>query len=487
MTSTPSTESLFRTAVSAIQHFSLDLAQRPAFTLPPVAPRTPRPSRGDIAGPDGDAWSTSIALRSGNTSVVKLHDRARSRIEAYTQRLTAFEHVADVSEATMALQAELAAGNFRGPLHGIPLSVKDIIDVAGMPTTGSSRALTPRLPTEDATAVRRLREAGALIMGKTVTHEFALGVTTPQSRNPWDETRVPGGSSGGSVISVVTGMANVSLGTDTRASIRVPAALSGAVGFRPTIGLVPIDGWLTLSWTMDVLAPMARSVRDIALMMDVLTDSGTRFRDVLPGSIEGYTIGYSELLWSGIEPGVKACFEAALESAEKAGATIVSCDDLTAEDMELSNYAGMVLSRAEAAHFHAEAGTNLDLCIPEVRLQLSEASEVNATDYLRCLRIRDFIYKRLTSVFSDVDLLLMPTSEIVAPLVEDAERYLLVLSENCIPWSLVGFPAISLFSGLSEGLPTGIQMVAPAGQDLFLLSAAHALEQRLPQIPEWLP
>ena len=200
---------------------------------------------------------------------------------------------------------------------------------------------------------------------------------------------------------------------------------------------------------MDVLAPMARSVRDIALLMDVLTDAGMRYRDVLPGSIEGQTIGYSELLWSGIEPGVRACFENALECAERAGASVVRCDDLTAEDLELSNYAGMVLSRAEAAHFHAEAGTDLDLCIPEVRLQLTEAREVNSTDYLRCLRIRDLLYKRLTSVFSDIDLLLMPTSEIVAPLVEDAERYLLVLSENCIPWSLVGFPAISLFSGFS--------------------------------------
>ena len=487
MTSPAPTENLFRSAVSAVQQFPLELWRRPAFALPKAPSRSPRHAPGDVAGVPGDIWTTRQALARRETSVTEIVESASSRTADHSKRLGAFEYVADVAAWAAELERELDVGAPRGPLHGIPFSVKDIIDVGGMPTTGSSRALTPWTAERDATAVRRLREAGAVMMGKTVTHEFALGVTTPQSRNPWDETRVPGGSSGGSAISVVTGMALGSLGTDTRASIRVPAALAGVVGFRATTGLVPVDGWIPLSWSMDVLAPMARSVRDIALLMDVLTDSGTTFVDVLPGTITGCTIGYSDGLWAGIEPGVRACFEAAMAAAERGGARVVRCDGLSAEDVELSNYAGMVLSRAEAAHFHADAGTDLSLCSPEVREQLSEASGVSAGEYLRCLRIRDVLYQRFTFLFEDVDLLLLPTSEVVAPRVEDADQYLLVLSENCIPWSFVGFPAISLFSGLSEGLPTGVQIVAPAGQDAYLLAAAHALERELPPPPEWRP
>jgi aspartyl-tRNA(Asn)/glutamyl-tRNA(Gln) amidotransferase subunit A len=281
-------------------------------------------------------------------------------------------------------------------------------------------------------------------------------------------------------------MALGSLGSDTRASIRVPAALSGVVGFRPSTGLVPVDGWLTLSWSLDVLAPMARSVRDVALLMDVLTASGSRFRDAIPGSLAGLKVGFSDVLGAGSEPGVRACFEGALDAAQRAGAEVVRCHGLTGEDVQMANYTGMVLSRVEAAQFHADAGTDLDRCTPEVRMQLDQAGEVAAVDYVRCLRIRERLYERFLNAFSGIDLLIMPTSCVVAPPIAEAERYLLLLSETCIPWSLVGFPAISLFAGMSGGLPTGVQLVAPAGQDAFLLAAAHALERQLPPIPEWL-
>ena len=485
--SLPTADELFRSALASVQDFHINPDHKPAFVLPPAPPRTPKKAPGPIAGLSTDLWAMQEALRAGETTVTDLISAASDRIEGHSQRLNAFEHVAEVKAAMLELDTSAKAGLWRGPLHGIPISVKDIIDVEGMPTTGSSHALPPRMAPRDATAVQRLRQAGAVIMGKTVTHEFALGVTTPQSHNPWDPSRVPGGSSGGSAISLVTGMAHGSLGTDTRASIRVPAALSGTVGFRPTTGLVPVDAWLTLSWSMDVLAPMARSVRDIALMMDVLTASRDTFINALPGSIEGSTIGYSELLWSGIEPGVRECFEGAMKAAEHAGARVVRCDDLTAEDIALSNYAGMVLSRVEAAHFHEGAGTSLELCTPEVEGQLRQAGAVMGVDYVRCLRIREHLYERFQSVFTDIDMLIMPTSEVVAPPIDEASKYLLVLSENCIPWSLVGFPAISLFAGMSAGLPTGVQLVAPAGQDSYLLSAAHALERELPVLPEWTP
>ena len=481
----PAADQQFRSALESVQTYPLEKGRRPAFALPPAAPRRPRVTGGAVSGPDGDIWSTLASLRAGRLSVRDLIRGCLERIEAHSDRLVAFEFVANVQEYALRLDNETASGTTRGPLHGIPISVKDIIDVKGMPTTGSSRALPPHVAGHDATAVKHLRDAGAVLIGKTVTHEFALGVTTPQSRNPWDETRVPGGSSGGSAIAVATRMSLGSLGSDTRASIRVPAALSGVVGFRPTTGLVPIDSWLTLSWSLDVLAPLARSVRDIALLIDVLTASGSRFRDALPGSISGLKIGYSDAFGAGREAGVDERFEASLEAARKAGAEVVQCHALTEEDVQLANYAGMIISRVEAAQFHSDAGTDLAMCTPEVRTQLSQAGEVAAVDYVRCLRIREKLHERFLGAFSGIDLLIMPTSGVVAPAVEEAAKYLLVLSETCIPWSLVGFPAISLFSGMSDGLPTGVQLVAPSSQDAFLLAAAHALERELPPIPEW--
>lgn len=478
----------FQIALDHIRHHKLDTKERrPLLNLPAGVPRRGIKGEGAVGGVPGDMWDTASQLRSGALGVDEVVSRATQRIRDHSDRLNAFQYVADVEATADAMSREAASGAWRGPLHGLPISVKDIIDVQGMPTTGSSRALPPRIAEFDARAVDRLRTAGALIVGKAVTHEFALGVTTPQSHSPWDESRIPGGSSGGSVISVVTGMAFASLGTDTRASIRVPSALSGAVGFRPTTGVVPVDRWLTLSWSMDVLAPMARSVRDIALMMDVLTASGHVYRDALPGSLAGMRVSYSDAFLAGAEPSVRDAFDDALQAATRAGAHVWQRIDPTSDDLALCNTSGMIVSRAEAAQAHVEAGTDLSLCTDEVGGQLSEAREVLATDYLRCLRIRDELYDRFMAMFDDTDLLIMPTSKVVAPPRSEADRYLMALSENCIAWSLLGMPAISLYAGMADGLPIGVQLVAPPGQDEFLLACAHALEAELPVAPEWQP
>ena len=477
----------FQIALDATRRHPLDPSRKPMLALPANAPRKPVRADGPVGGVPGDMWDTGEQLRLGKLSVDDIVSKASQRIASHSDRLHAFEHVANVEAIAASMAREAATGQWRGPLHGLPVSIKDIIDVEGMPTTGSSRALPARPAEQDGCAVNRLRAAGALLVGKTVTHEFALGVTTPQSHNPWDESRIPGGSSGGSAISIVTGMALASLGTDTRASIRVPAALSGTVGFRPTTGVVPVDRWLTLSWSLDVLAPMARSVRDIALLMDVLTASGQVYRNALPGRLEGMRVAYSEAFLTGAEPGVASLFDDALQSVTRAGGQVVRSHAPTSDDVALANTAGMIVSRAEAAQAHLEAGTLLELCTDEVGGQLSEAGNVLATDYLRCLRIRDELYERFVSLFDDADLLIMPTSKVVAPPRPDADRYLMALSENCIAWSLLGMPAISLFAGMSDGLPVGVQLVAAPGQDAFLLAAAHALEARLPPLPEWRP
>lgn len=485
---TTDTTGLFRKAVDTVRSFPLSPRERrPAFVLP-RPPATPAP-RGDGAaeGRPGDLWSVAEALRSGRAFVREIAARSQERIAAHSRRLHAFEHLADVTGTVLALGEEASRGVWRGPLHGIPMSVKDVIDVQGMPTTGSSIALPSRIAVRDALAVARLRAAGAVIIGKAVTHEFALGVTTPQSHNPWDEARVPGGSSGGSAISIVTGMALGSLGTDTRASIRVPAALCGVVGFKASYDLVPVDSWLTLSWSMDHIAPMARSVRDIALLMDVLTGSGEHYRSLLPGSLRGRRIAYSDSLLTNSEAGVRRVVEAALAAMEAAGAAVVRAARPSAEDLDLANAAGLIVSRAEAAQAHREAGTVLDRCIPEVRDQLREAMRLEAADYLRALRLRGQLRDSLAALFDGVDALVMPTSKVVAPLRQEADKYLLALSENCVPWSLVDFPAMSVPAGTSGGLPVGLQFVAAPGQDDLLLSLSHGFERVAPVPPEWRP
>ncbi len=482
------TRQLFQQAVAIVQRWPLDPPDRkPAFTLTKVDALPASPGEGPIEGLDGDLWDTRDQLLGGMTSVLEVATHASARIEQYAATYGAFEFAAEIQSDAIKLDTEASAGSWRGPLHGLPISVKDIIDVSGMPTRGSSAALPVRIAAADASAVARIRAAGALMVGKVATHEFALGVTTPQARNPWDQTRVPGGSSGGSAISLVTGMALGSLGTDTRASIRVPAATCGLVGYKPSLDLIPTDHWLTLSWSLDHFAPMARSVRDIALLMNVLVDRPGAFTGALPGTLTGRLVGYTDATLAGAEPEVAQRFAEALGAMENAGAVVRRLDAPTREDYSLANAAGMVISRTEAAHFHHEAGTDLELCTPEVRDQLREAMEIDAVDYVRALRLRGQLRERLADALAGVDVLAMPTCKVVAPLREEADDYLLVLSENCIPWSLVDFPAISVPMGLAQGLPCGIQFVASPGQDPLLLATAYAYERVAPGMPEWSP
>lgn len=475
-----STRELFGRAVDLVRSAPLDGPGRvPAFELP-AGEIAPRPTSGPVEGLSGDLWDTAARIRSGTLTTSDVLAAAAERVRLYDRRFATFEYL-----APGALTGDVDQSK---PLAGIPITVKDVIHVAGMPTAGSSVAITPIQAMRDGTAVARLRAAGAAIVGKVVTHEFALGVTTPQSYSPWDERRVPGGSSGGSAISVLTGMALGSLGTDTRASIRVPAALCGLVGFKASRGKIPVDEWLTLSWSLDHLAPMARSVRDIALLMDILAGPPGAWTGALPGNLRGVRVGTAEAFLAGCEPGVRAAFDAALVVARAAGAIVIPIDDVLGEDdLELANAVGMVLSRAEAAQFHLESGTDIERCIPEVREQLTEARKLSATDYIRAMRLRGLLRDRFVRAFEGVDVVAMPTSKIVAPFREDADQFLLVLSANCIPWSLVDFPAISVFAGLSEGLPVGLQLVGGPASDRPLLALAHAFECALPTAPEWSP
>jgi aspartyl-tRNA(Asn)/glutamyl-tRNA(Gln) amidotransferase subunit A len=363
-----------------------------------------------------------------------------------------------------------------------------------MPTTASSDTLRGHVPTEDAVAVRRLRAHGAVFTGKTTTHEYAMGVTTPRSRNPWDLSRDPGGSSGGAAVSLATGMALGALGTDTRASIRVPAALCGVVGFKPTYGLVPTQGIVMMSSSMDHVAPQARTCEDVAILLNVLIGfhpddpasalyAAPDYRQFIGVDVRGLRIGVPVDALRGAEPGVLSAFHSGLDALRSLGVEIVELSEPRIEDFELANAAGLIVSRCEAVPFQDSLlGRDGERSYqPDVREQIAAANQVRAVDYLEAQRFRGELASQMAELLMAIDALAMPTSRVVAPPSERGDDYLLLLSENCIPWSFIGFPAASVPCGLARdsGLPVGVQFVGGPFDDGVLLALGSALEGAL--------
>jgi aspartyl-tRNA(Asn)/glutamyl-tRNA(Gln) amidotransferase subunit A len=476
----------FATALAALAGYQPDRPARPprfqyrvpgerrsAPTLVPGA-STPAPGPGSIV-------AAAAALRAGRVSSAELVEEALLAVEKFDGELNAIAHLmADSARReAAALDREAVAGRWRGPLHGIPITVKDIIDVLGAPTRAGSAAYED-VPEVDAVAVARARAAGAIVLAKVTTHEFALGVTSPQSRNPHDPSRLPGGSSGGSAIAVSTGMGLGSIGTDTRASIRVPAALSGVVGFKPTFGAVPTDGVVPLSWTMDHVAPMATTVEDAALLLDVLVGgTGDSLTSWAGAGVAGLRVGVPGSTFAGAEPAVEAAVRTALAALSDLGCTVTSSERPAPADLDDANAAGLIVSRCEAAAFHRALAGDRSLYWEEVADQLEAAASVSAVDYIDAHRLRAELAEGLLAAFEDVDLLAMPTAPVLAPPAGDFARHLLLLSRNAIPWSLVGFPAVSIPCGQPGTLPVGVQLVAPPWREDLLVAAGTALEVAL--------
>jgi len=495
------TRDQFRAAVERISAYRADEpTRRPATGFRVLdlraAKRTFGPP-GPARKPVGVTTLTSAleALRSGKTSSVELTREAYRAIATWEPLVHAYEYVVPEDEAVhQAAALDAMAIEQRGRLHGIPLSIKDVIHVGGMPTTASSATLRGLVPVDDAVAVARLRRAGAVFTGKTTTHEYAMGVTTPQSRNPWDLARDPGGSSGGAAVTLATGSALGALGTDTRASIRVPAALCGVVGFKPTYGLVPTHGIVMMSSSIDHVAPMGRTSADVALLLNVLVGSDAKDPTSVAGGaadysqfvgvdVRGLRVGIPISALRGAEPGVLAAFKSAISALEKLGVDIVEVLEPTIDDFELSNAAGLLVSRCEAVPFqNSLLGHEGERAYrADVREQVAAANEVRAVDYLEAQRFRAELGERMAKLLTTVDALAMPTSRVVAPPSERGDEYLLVLSENCIPWSFIGFPAASVPCGLAAGtsLPAGIEFVGAPFDDGVLLALGSALELAL--------
>ena len=496
------TKQQFRTALRRLGAYRADQpTRRPAFTIGlghswrarTLGPRK-REATVDRLARRGLQTLTSAqsALATGELSSVELMRQAYDALERWNPQVNAFEHVVPREQALLeCAERDAIPSGRRGPLWGIPTTIKDVIHVAGMPTTASSETLRNYTPTEDAAAVARLRAAGAVIIGKTTTHEYAMGVTTPHSRNPWDITRDPGGSSGGAAITLATGMGLAALGTDTRASIRVPAALCGTVGFKPTFGLVPTRGVVTMSWTMDHVAPMARTTEDVAVLLNVLVGPDPReptsapriptdYRHFVGTEVAGLRVGIPVAGLRNADPGVLQTFQTALAELREMGVDVVDLDQPTVEDFELANAAGLIVSRCEAVlvqnglHGAGKRAYNQD-----VAEQIAEAERVHATDYLEAQRFRGDLAERMARLFNRVDALVLPTSRVVAPRLEESDQYLLVLSENCVPWSFIGFPAMSVPCGLTAGLTVGLELVAAPYDEGVLLALGSAVEDAL--------
>jgi aspartyl-tRNA(Asn)/glutamyl-tRNA(Gln) amidotransferase subunit A len=445
--------------------------------------------------PPGPLAEARDGVAAGRISARELVEATLAAIEARDHELHAIVDLrADAARAQAdRLDRARRDGAAPLPLHGVPVTVKDVIDVAGFTTRAGSDAYHD-VPARDATAVARLRAAGAIVVAKTSTHEFALGVTNPESRNPHDTGRIPGGSS----IALATGMGLGSLGTDTRASLRVPASLSGCVGFKPTLGRVPTDGVVTLSWTMDHVGPMATTVTDAALLLDVLSAGAVRTtplhdaalravgRGALParqaggGRLRPWRIGVPAAGFAGAQPAVRDAVHAALARAEAVGAELVDAPRPDLDDFDDANAFGLLVSRAEAATVHQRLGTDLSRCWAEVADQLGAAGAIPAVDYLAAQRRRAQLADELLAAFDHADLLALPTTLVTAPPVDDFAGYLMVLARNAIPFSFVGFPAVSIPCGWDgDGLPVGLQLVAPPGRDARLVVGAAVIEAEL--------
>jgi aspartyl-tRNA(Asn)/glutamyl-tRNA(Gln) amidotransferase subunit A len=466
-----------------------------------------------------ELWTLSarelgVLLRRRQASVLELTEAVLARIEALEPEINAFITVTaeEAVAGARRCDAELAAGLDRGPLHGIPLAIKDLFDTAGVRTTAGSRILGGRIPDEDAAVVARLRAAGAVVVGKTNLNEFACGVTTTNAHygdtgNPWDPSRSPGGSSGGSAAALAAGMCAVALGTDTGGSIRIPAALCGVVGLKPTYGLVSCRGVMPLSWEQDHVGPMARTVWDAAAMLDVMAgwdpaDASSRhapapdYAAELETGLDGLRIGVDAgFALRGIASEVRNAFEAALVVLGGLGAQVM---DVRVPRLEEGMAAGLVLWGAEAAAVHVEwLRTRPEDYDPAVRARLEEGLVLAGTEVARAQRVRRLLQRDLQLLFEKIDLLATPTCALEAPprgagsiVVDGAGVAVLpALTRFSRVFNLVGLPAISVPCGFTaNGLPLGLQLVGAELDEVRVLRAAYAYEQaagwhRRPGIP----
>jgi len=420
-------------------------------------------------------------------------------------------------ESARRLEAELVRGASRGPLHGIPVALKDLFYTKGVRTTAGSKILASFVPDYDSTVAALLTKAGAIIVGKTNTHEFAFGPTTESSyfgpsRNPWDPSRITGGSSGGSAAVVTAGMAFAAMGSDTGGSIRIPACLCGAVGFKPTYGRVSLYGVIPLSYTFDHAGPLARSVNDVALVMDAIAGHDPADTRTIAGGTPHYAQMLAEIERAGDLPlkgmaiGVPVNFffdKVDLEIERLVRNAIGTLGELGAEIREIelpglddvSRLTGTIMS-PEATYYHREnLASRPDDYQPDVRARLEGGARISAVDYFAAIKDRDKMNECLASILHDIDVVATPTVPVAAYPIgstkvmtrgrEEPARDM--LTRHTRLGNLTGGPALTVPCGLTtEGLPCGLQLMGKPLDDIGVLKAGYAYERKHPWMV-WVP
>jgi aspartyl-tRNA(Asn)/glutamyl-tRNA(Gln) amidotransferase subunit A len=442
-------------------------------------------------------------LQRRELSPVELTRATLDRAAALNGRLNCFITITEdeALEAAGRAERELAAGRVRGPLHGVPFSLKDLYATRGIRTTAGSKVLTDWVPTEDATVATRLEEAGAVLIGKCNTSEFAAGpdnknVHYGPGRNPWDETRIPGGSSGGSGAAVAAGIGAFSMGSDTGGSVRNPAAACGVVGLKPTYGRVSKRGVTTLSWSLDTCGPLARTVEDTAFVLEAIAghdprDPSTsrrpleRYTAALDGNVRGLRVGVPrEHYWDPIDPEVGAAVRAAIAQLGELGAEVL---EVSVPWVENAFAPANLISWVESSSYHAQWqdqwATNYG---PEIQQRVLMGRAIAGPDYVLAQRLRRALIGRARTLFDEIDVLAHPTSPCPAPLIESdtvqigsgVEPIRSAVGRLCRLGSITGFPAIALPCGFTQAsLPVSMHLMAAPFKESTVLRAGHAYEQ----------
>lgn len=436
-------------------------------------------------------------IRRKEVSPVEITRACLDRIEKANPALNAFITVMAESALAEALaaEAEVLRGGWRGPLHGIPVALKDLIDVAGVRTTAASAVHKDRIANQDAEVVRRLRQAGAVIVGKNNLHEFAYGGSSLVSyfgdvHNPWDVARIAGGSSGGSAAAVAGGLVYATIGTDTAGSIREPAALCGCVGIKPTYGRVSSRGVIPLSWSLDHVGPFAATVGDAAIVLQAIagydsadfTTSNVPIADyvgALREDAKPLRAGVPrEYFFDDLDPEVASAMEHALRGIKGLVAEL--------KDVQLNVPTDRTVQAAEAYGYHAEnAARTPELYQPETLRRVRSGEAVTAAEYIQRRRELDEARRSIADVFAEVDLLVTPSTPTAAPTIAELKANPealrpaeLKLLRNTRPFNVWGLPAISVPCGFTKnGLPIGLQIAGPHWREDLVLRLAHAYEQ----------
>lgn len=439
----------------------------------------------------------SQAVQKKEVSPLELTRACLERIERLNPELNAFITVTAESalNAARRAEAEIARGEWKGPLHGIPLAVKDLAETAGVRTTAASAVLKDYVPDADAEVVRRLRAAGAVLLGKLNLHEFAYGGSGiighfGPARNPWNTEHITGGSSSGSATAVAAGLCGGAIGTDTAGSIRLPSAFCGLTGHKPSYGLVSTRGIIPLSWSLDHVGPMARTAADAALLLQAIAHYDPqdiycqRFPAVFyPSAIEESTstlrLGLAREFWSEVDEEVRRAMDDAVSVLKQLTART--------QEMSLSIEADRTVVRCEPYVYHQQHLTAHESDYnPDTLKRIRSGADVTAPQYVEAYR--DLLRQRreILQLFEQIDLIITPSTPALPPSfaeLEAAPEQLrsreLVMLRNTRPFNMFGLPAVSLCCGFSRsGLPMGLQIAGAPGADGVVLALAHAYQKQ---------